>query len=83
MAYQSAPRQLPAFPNAQVAKAKTGFAGGRRRRWKDYGSRVIYEWDAQHGAVEAYDWNGNHLGQFDAYTGQRQKDPDPTRKIDP
>ena len=83
MAYQSAPTKLPAFPDARIAKPKTRFAGGLRRRWKDYEAKEIYEWDAQHGAVEAYDWRGKHRGQFDAYTGEQQKDADPTQAVEP
>lgn len=81
MAYVSAPKHLPAFPDALPAKPKTPVAGGKRRRWKD--SRTIYEWDAQHGSVEAYDLRGRHLGQFDPDTGEQEKPPNPAYRVEP
>src|SRR5438270_12155563 len=61
MAYVSPPTTLPAFPDARPARPKTPFPGGRRKRWKDP-NRRIYEWDYQHGSVEAYDERGRHEG---------------------
>jgi hypothetical protein len=55
---------------------------GKRARWKD-SKGGIYEWDYQHGAVEVYDSQGRHLGQFDPDTGAQQKPADPTRRVDP
>lgn len=81
MAYVQAPRLLPAFPNARRVKPKTGKPNGKRARWKD--SSRIYEWDYQHGSVEVYDSQGRHLGQFDPDTGDREKPPDPSRRVEP
>ncbi|MQU08987.1 colicin E3/pyocin S6 family cytotoxin [Pseudomonas helleri] len=35
--------------------------------------RSIFEKDFQHGAVEIYDKQGKHLGEFDADTGEQRK----------
>ncbi|MGO2712103.1 MAG: colicin E3/pyocin S6 family cytotoxin [Pseudomonas helleri] len=35
--------------------------------------RSIFERDFQHGAVEIYDKQGKHLGEFDADTGEQRK----------
>jgi hypothetical protein len=76
-------RSGSAFPEARRVRPKTGRGdGSRRARWKDRDGR-IYEWDAQHGSVEQYDARGRHLGQFDPVSGERQKGPDRTRRIEP
>lgn len=82
MGYQSPPDLLPAFQDARRVRSKSGVAGGKRARWKD-SSGTIYEWDYQHGSVEAYDPRGRHLGQFDPFTGQREKCADPSRRVEP
>ncbi|WP_283131451.1 colicin E3/pyocin S6 family cytotoxin [Enterovibrio norvegicus] len=73
---------LPAFPDAVKAKPKTSVQGGgkKRARWKD--KKRIYEWDSQHGKVEVYDKNGNHIGEFDHNTGEQTKPKDPKRKVE-
>lgn len=77
------PRIPPAFKDElRLVRPKTPFGGGLRRRWRDSQGRV-YEWDYQHGAVEMYDAQGRHLGQFDAETGEKRKDPDSRRTIEP
>lgn len=83
--YVPAPRgnpPLPAFPEARKAKEKTYVQGGgkKRPRWKD--KKRIYEWDSQHGKVEVYDKNGNHIGEFDHETGEQTKPKDPKRKVE-
>jgi len=78
-----APRNLPGFPHARRVRPKTGFAGGRRPRWRDDANDDILEWDARHGRVERYDTRGTHLGEFDPETGERLSPPDPTRKVEP
>lgn len=83
--YVPAPRgnpPLPAFPEAKKAKEKTYVQGGgkKRPRWKD--KKRIYEWDSQHGKVEVYDKNGNHIGEFDHETGEQTKPKDPKRKVE-
>ena len=82
--HQPAPKQLPAFPNAQRVPPKTSVqgGGGMRKRWKDPDGN-IYEWDSQHGAVEKYNSRGVHLGEFDPNTGAQTKPADKTRKVDP
>lgn len=52
---------------------------GRRKSWKDDEGNT-YEWDYQHGAVEKYNKNGKHLGEYDAETGAQTKPGDSTRK---
>ncbi|MCB1682693.1 MAG: hypothetical protein H6858_04720 [Rhodospirillales bacterium] len=75
--YTPPPKNLPAFPDAQVAKRKN-----ERKRWKDSDGR-IYEWDSQHGKVEIYDKSGKkHLGEYDPNTGEQTKPPDPGRKTE-
>jgi hypothetical protein len=62
--YYMPPNSLPAFPDAVLVRAK-----GHRKRWES--KKRIYEWDYQHGAVEVYNWEGDHLGEFDAKTGEQ------------
>lgn len=62
--YHTPPLTLPAFPDAVRVRRK-----GNRARWES--KKRIYEWDYQHGAVEVYDWQNNHLGEFDANTGEQ------------
>ena len=79
-----APRRLPAFPNAERARPKTPRVGGAglRKRWEDRQAGRIYEWDYQHGTVEAYDSQGNHVGEFDPTSGRQLKGSDPTRRVE-
>ena len=72
---------LPAFPNAERVRAKTWFAGGKRRRWKD--GKYIIEWDYRHGNVELYDLSGRHLGEYDPNTGEQVKPAVPSRTVEP
>ena len=62
--YHTPPLTLPAFPDAIRIRKK-----GNRKRWES--KKRIYEWDYQHGAVEVYDKQGNHLGEYDATTGEQ------------
>ena len=72
--YHAAPNTLPAFPDAIRALPKA-----KRRRWES--KKRIYEWDYQHGAVEVYDKQGNHLGEYDATTGEQTGKAKPERRI--
>lgn len=72
--YHPAPDKLAAFPNATDARQR-----GTRKRWVD--KKRIYEWDYQHGAVEVYDKQGNHLGEFDADSGEQTGKARPERRI--
>ncbi|MFJ2538677.1 MULTISPECIES: colicin E3/pyocin S6 family cytotoxin [unclassified Pseudomonas] len=79
--YHPAPADgLAAFPDAVSTRSKSSVQGGgkKRARWKDSKGR-IYEWDSQHGAVEMYDKQGKHLGEFDAETGEQTKAAKPGR----
>lgn len=82
--YFPAPKGLSAFPDAQIAKRKTPVkgGGGLRKRWKTRDG-TIYEWDSQHGAVEKYNKQGKHLGEFNPETGEQNKPIDNTRKVEP
>ncbi|WP_237886210.1 S-type pyocin domain-containing protein [Pseudomonas sp. PGPR40] len=71
--YHTPPLTLPAFPDAIRVRRK-----GSRARWES--KKRIYEWDYQHGAVEVYDWQNNHLGEFDANTGEQTGKARPERK---
>ena len=81
--YHPAPKELAAFPDAVRVGGNTRVKGGgsTRKRWKDAKGR-IFEWDSQHGAVEIYDRQGKHLGEFDAVTGTQNKPPKPDRRIE-
>ena len=78
-------RRLPAFPDAELVRPKTPRTGGAglRRRWRDQQAGRIYEWDSQHGTVEAYDDRSRHLGEFDPSSGERLKKPDRNRRVEP
>jgi hypothetical protein len=78
--YHQAPKGLTAFPDAVKDKPRSNVqgGGGLRKRWKDRKGR-IYEWDSQHGAVEMYDKQGKHLGEFDPETGEQTKPAKPGR----
>jgi cytotoxic domain protein len=73
---------LKGFPGLTKDKRKTPNqgGGGLRKRWKDKKGN-IYEWDSRHGALEKYDKQGWHLGQFDYITGKQTKPADKTRRI--
>ena len=78
--YHPAPKGLTAFPDAARDKSKSSVQGGgkKRTRWKDSKGR-IYEWDSQHGAVEMYDKQGKHLGEYNPETGEQTKPAKPGR----
>lgn len=78
--YYPSPKDLLAFPDAKPVRPKAGVQGGgkKRKRWKDLKGR-IYEWDSQHGAVEIYDKQGKHLGEFNPETGEQTKPAAPSR----
>jgi hypothetical protein len=82
--YYPAPKGLTAFPDATRATRKPPIkgGGGLRKRWKTPNGK-IFEWDAQHGAVEMYDKRGRHLGEYDPTTGEQTKPADNTRKVEP
>jgi hypothetical protein len=71
--YHLPPKVLPAFPDAVHVQTK-----GNRKRWES--KKRIYEWDYQHGAVEVYNWAGDHLGEFDAKTGEQTGKVRPERR---
>jgi hypothetical protein len=81
--YHPPPLGLPAFPDAVKANSKTKVrgGGGLRKRWKDSQGRIL-EWDSQHGAVEMYDKQGKHLGEFDAITGEQTKPAQSGRRVE-
>lgn len=78
--YHRPPRTLPAFPDAQPVKSKSSGqgGGGKRSRWKDRKGR-IYEWDSKTGAIELYNKQGKHLGEFNHETGEQIDPADPER----
>lgn len=78
--YHRPPRTLPAFPDAQPVKSKSSVqgGGGKRSRWKDRKGR-IYEWDSKTGAIELYNKQGKHLGEFNHETGEQIDPADPER----
>jgi hypothetical protein len=52
------------------------------QRWKNPRGDRLWEWDPQHGHVEGYDRRGNHVGVFDAMTGERIAPAKKGRDID-
>ncbi len=81
--YVPAPLLLPAFPGAARVRGKTLMpGGGAGQRWKSR-TGTIYEWDYRHGAVEVYDAQDRHLGEFDPVTGVKMKPPNPSYKVEP
>lgn len=82
--YIPPPKTLKAFPDAKQVTGKTPVQGGGgvRKRWKDNEGN-IFEWDSQHGAVEKYNRNGKHLGEFDPNSGAQTKGPNKTRTVEP
>lgn len=78
--YHRPPAILPAFPDAFPVKSKSSVqgGGGRRSRWKDRKGR-IYEWDSKTGAIELYNKQGKHLGEFNHLTGEQIDPADPER----
>ena len=71
--YHIPPKLLPAFPDAKPVRNK-----GHSKRWES--KKRIYEWDYQHGAVEVYNWEGDHLGEFDIQTGEQTGKAKPERR---
>jgi hypothetical protein len=63
---------LPGFPNARYI----GVRGGRAT-WQD--GKYILQWDYQHGAIEMYNKQRQHLGEFDYQTGEQTKPAVPGR----
>ena len=76
--------EITGFQGLRRAKPKTPVqgGGGLRSRWKDSKGN-IYEWDSQHGALEKYNKNGRHLGEFDYRSGTQTKPADSTRWVEP
>jgi hypothetical protein len=84
--YHKAPKaeQITGFLNLIKAKPKTPKqgGGGLRERWIDEKGRTIYEWDSQHGELEAYRASdGSHIGAFSHITGEQLKPANKKRNI--
>lgn len=84
--YHKAPKeeQISGFLNLIKTKPKTPKqgGGGLRERWIDEKGRTIYEWDSQHGELEAYlASDGSHLGAFSHITGEQLKPAKKKRNI--
>jgi RHS repeat-associated protein len=61
--------KLPIFKGSKRLKHKNG----ARPSW-DIGKGRHAEWDFQHGELELYDKNGNHLGAFNPKNGEKLKE---------
>ncbi|PHN31424.1 S-type pyocin domain-containing protein [Pseudomonas sp. ICMP 460] len=84
--YHKAPNigQITGFENLTKVKPMTPRQGGAglRERWIDEKGRTIYEWDSQHGELEAYlASDGSHLGAFSHTTGEQLKPAKKKRNI--
>jgi hypothetical protein len=42
-----------------------------RMRWRNSKGDRLYEWDSQHGHIEAYDKRGRHVGALDAISEEK------------
>jgi len=76
--YHSAPstEEITGISGLTEAKPKTPKqrGGGKRERWIDSKGQRIYEWDSQHGELEAYRASdGEHLGSINHKTGEKVK----------
>lgn len=78
--YHRPPVSLPAYPDTYPVKSKSSVqgGGGKRSRWKDKKGR-IYEWDSKTGAIELYNKQGKHLGEFNHETGEQIDPANPER----
>ena len=74
--YIPAPRSLSGFPDAVRAKRKS-----ERARWETRDGFIL-EWDYQHGEVEKYNKNGQHIGAFNPENGEIIKNAVAGRKIE-
>ena len=81
-AYIPPPERLTGIPSAERVRPKTRVAGRLRARWLDNDGNV-YEWDYQHGHVEAYNRRGRHTGAVDPTTGRKTADAVPGRRVEP
>lgn len=72
------PRPDPCYLDQMIP---TGAFRGKRR-WKSKDGKRIYEWDDLHGHIEGYNSRGEHVGVFDAVTGEMIKPAIRRRKID-
>ena len=82
MPYVPPPDVPPAFPHLRTVRRKTPYGGGLRKRWMDNDGN-IFEWDYQHGTVEAYNSTGRHLGEYDPVTGEQLQGLVPGRRVAP
>jgi hypothetical protein len=75
---------LPGFPEAEltVPKTRRGDGGGLRKRWRDRSGR-IFEWEYRHGTAEVYNSRGRHIGEFDPYSAEQLKGPNPDYRVEP
>lgn len=82
--YIPPPNKIGGISGLNPAKRKTPLqgGGGLRKRWKDRKGN-IYEWDSQHGALEKYNKQGKHLGEFNPETGTQTKAASKTRRVEP
>ena len=80
--YNPPPDRLPGIPSAERVRPKTPVAGKRRARWVDNDGNV-YEWDYQHGHLEAYNRRGEHIGVVDPQTGRRIGAVVPGGRVEP
>lgn len=82
--YIQPPERLEGFPDAERVPSKTRVSGGKlRRRWKDFASGNLYEWDYLHGRVEVYNKRGKHLYEADPDSGSQTGPRNPQYEIEP
>jgi hypothetical protein len=77
------------MPVSPVARPPDGFLASQERltrkgtpRWRNHDGSRLYEWDAVHGHIEAYNRQGHHLGVLDKMTGEVVGPPKRGRRID-
>lgn len=79
--YIPAAKTLPGFPKAKKTAPKTPYGGGSKRKRWELPKGQILEWDYQHGELEMYSKNGDHLGSYNHLTGEKVKEPVKSRNI--
>lgn len=79
--YVPAATSLPGFPDAYKVRGKTPYSKDKvRARWETSDDKIL-EWDYQHGNIEMYNKQGNHVGAYNHETGEKVEDAIKGRNI--
>ena len=80
--YIPPPDRLQGIPSAERVRPKSAVAARRRAQWVDNDGN-IYEWDYQHGDLEAFNPARPTYWVIDPRTGRRIKKAVPGRRVEP